>query len=41
MTLFRQVVDENHLEATYFLGMIDISRGPPQCDQGMYGIYVH
>ncbi|CAI9289375.1 unnamed protein product [Lactuca saligna] len=29
----RAKVDEDHLEAIYFLGMIYISRGPHQCDE--------
>ncbi|CAI9265874.1 unnamed protein product [Lactuca saligna] len=33
MTLLRQAVDEDHLEAIYLLGMIYISRGPHQCDE--------
>ncbi|CAI9297737.1 unnamed protein product [Lactuca saligna] len=33
LTLLRQAVDEDHLEAIYLLGMIYISRGPHQCDE--------
>nr|KAJ0219948.1 hypothetical protein LSAT_V11C200063560 [Lactuca sativa] len=35
MTLLRQAADEDHLEAIYLLGMIYISRGPHQCDEGL------
>nr|KAJ0217875.1 hypothetical protein LSAT_V11C300151470 [Lactuca sativa] len=35
LTLLRQAEDEDHLEAIYFLGMINISRGPHQCDEGL------
>nr|KAJ0215895.1 hypothetical protein LSAT_V11C300106850 [Lactuca sativa] len=35
MTLLRQAADEDHLEAIYFLGMIYISKGPHQCDEGL------
>nr|KAJ0211025.1 hypothetical protein LSAT_V11C400203230 [Lactuca sativa] len=35
MTLLRQAADENHLEAIYLLGMIYISRGPHQFDEGL------
>nr|KAJ0227306.1 hypothetical protein LSAT_V11C100045670 [Lactuca sativa] len=35
MTLLRQVADEDHFEAIYLLGMIYISRGPHQCDEGL------
>nr|KAJ0211040.1 hypothetical protein LSAT_V11C400176620 [Lactuca sativa] len=41
LTLLRQVAYEDHLEAIYLLGMIYISRGPHQCDEVMYGIYVN
>nr|KAJ0220367.1 hypothetical protein LSAT_V11C200067960 [Lactuca sativa] len=41
MTLLRQAANEDHFEAIYLLGMIYISRGPPQCDQDMYALYVH
>ena len=40
MTLLRQAADEDHLETIYFLGMIYISRGPHQCDEGMYIWYI-
>nr|KAJ0197269.1 hypothetical protein LSAT_V11C700367820 [Lactuca sativa] len=29
------IADEDHFEAIYLLGMIYISRGPPQCNQGL------
>nr|KAJ0224372.1 hypothetical protein LSAT_V11C100027160 [Lactuca sativa] len=35
LTLLRQAADEDHLEAIYLLGMIYISRGPHQCDEGL------
>nr|KAJ0214417.1 hypothetical protein LSAT_V11C400227040 [Lactuca sativa] len=35
LTLLRQAADEDHLKAIYLLGMIYISRGPPQCDEGL------
>ncbi|CAI9269108.1 unnamed protein product [Lactuca saligna] len=35
LTLLRQAVDEDHLEEIYLLGMIYISRGPHQCDEGL------
>nr|KAJ0228459.1 hypothetical protein LSAT_V11C100049140 [Lactuca sativa] len=35
LTSLRKVADEDHLEAIYFLGMIYISRGHHQCDQGL------
>nr|KAJ0207370.1 hypothetical protein LSAT_V11C500282160 [Lactuca sativa] len=35
MTLLRQAANEDHLEAIYLLGMIYISRGPHQCDEGL------
>nr|KAJ0214010.1 hypothetical protein LSAT_V11C400214800 [Lactuca sativa] len=41
MTLLRKATDADQFEAIYFLGMIYISRGTPQYDQGMYGIYVY
>ncbi|CAI9261633.1 unnamed protein product [Lactuca saligna] len=34
LTLLRKA-DEDHLEAIYLLGMIYISRGPHQCDEGL------
>nr|KAJ0205569.1 hypothetical protein LSAT_V11C500261310 [Lactuca sativa] len=35
--IYRQgvAVDEYHLEAIYLIGMIYISRGPPQCDEDL------
>nr|KAJ0202334.1 hypothetical protein LSAT_V11C600323230 [Lactuca sativa] len=35
LSLLRQVVNEDHLEAIYLLGMIYISTGPHQCDEGL------
>ncbi|CAI9302586.1 unnamed protein product [Lactuca saligna] len=35
LSLLRQVANEDHLEAIYLLGMICISRGPHQCDEGL------
>nr|KAJ0221772.1 hypothetical protein LSAT_V11C200073300 [Lactuca sativa] len=35
MTLLRQAANEDHFEAIYLIGMIYISRRPPQCDQGL------
>nr|KAJ0202795.1 hypothetical protein LSAT_V11C500279350 [Lactuca sativa] len=34
-SLLRQAANEDHLEAIYLLGMIYISRGPHQCDEGL------
>nr|KAJ0198917.1 hypothetical protein LSAT_V11C600327120 [Lactuca sativa] len=34
LTLLRQEADEDYLEAIYLFGMIYISRGPHQCDEG-------
>nr|KAJ0213018.1 hypothetical protein LSAT_V11C400188180 [Lactuca sativa] len=35
LTLLRKAAYEDHLEAIYLLGMIYISRGPHQCDEGL------
>nr|KAJ0221340.1 hypothetical protein LSAT_V11C200065060 [Lactuca sativa] len=35
LTLLRQAADEYLFEAIYFLGMIYISKGPHQCDEGL------
>nr|KAJ0221975.1 hypothetical protein LSAT_V11C200060100 [Lactuca sativa] len=35
LTLLRKATDEDHLEAIYLLGMIYISRGSHQCDEGL------
>nr|KAJ0227877.1 hypothetical protein LSAT_V11C100035500 [Lactuca sativa] len=35
MTFLRQLEDEDYLEAIYLLGMIYISIGPHQCDEGL------
>nr|KAJ0213101.1 hypothetical protein LSAT_V11C400189810 [Lactuca sativa] len=35
LNLLRQAADEHPLEAIYLLGMIYISRGPHQCDEGL------
>nr|KAJ0188837.1 hypothetical protein LSAT_V11C900501680 [Lactuca sativa] len=35
LTLLRQAANEDHLEAIYLIGMIYISRGSHQCDEGL------
>nr|KAJ0218283.1 hypothetical protein LSAT_V11C300154370 [Lactuca sativa] len=35
LSLLRQAANEDHIEAIYLLGMIYISRGPHQCDEGL------
>nr|KAJ0225743.1 hypothetical protein LSAT_V11C100038410 [Lactuca sativa] len=35
LSLLRQAANEDHLEAIYLLGMIYISRGHHQCDEGL------
>nr|KAJ0192835.1 hypothetical protein LSAT_V11C800411920 [Lactuca sativa] len=35
LSFLRQAANEDHLEAIYLLGMIYISRGPHQCDEGL------
>nr|KAJ0191976.1 hypothetical protein LSAT_V11C800446410 [Lactuca sativa] len=35
LSLLRQAVNEDHLEAVYLLGMIYISREPHKCDEGL------